>query len=133
MGRNFAYSEEAVNGVLRHCRSEPSGNPCYQGAMLLRIRELRDARKLTQQQLADLAGMSLSYLNEMENGKKQANQRRLEAIAAALGVRVIDLLRDASNPDAVDSHMETYRKLSPEDQAAVHRHAASLLAQKEAG
>lgn len=68
--------------------------------MKLLIREIRDALGMTGEQLAEKAGLSRSYLTEIENGTKTANTRRLEAIARALGVQPEDLIEkpDVSEP-----------------------------------
>ena len=60
--------------------------------MKLRIRELRMERGLTVEQLADMVGLSKSYVSEIENGKKQANQLRIQRFSEALGVKVFELL-----------------------------------------
>lgn len=62
--------------------------------MKLRIRELRSERGLTLQELAAEAGVSRSYLNELELGMKTINAARLRQIAAALDVSVTDLIED---------------------------------------
>jgi transcriptional regulator with XRE-family HTH domain len=95
--------------------------------MLLKVKELRKARGLTVEQLASKAGLSKSFLSEIENGIKQINGRRLEDLAAALGVRPRDLIADATLSREIADHLDVMSKLDPEDQAAVHRHALSLL------
>lgn len=99
--------------------------------MLLRIRELRKARGLTVEQLADAAGMSKGYLSEIENGKKQINARRMEALAAILHVGTAELIADPTVSQDLALHLEVVRKLPPEDQAAIQRHALSLLRARE--
>lgn len=54
--------------------------------MKLRIRQLRRERGLTLEELAELAGISRSYLNELELGAKTINANRLEQVARALEV-----------------------------------------------
>jgi transcriptional regulator with XRE-family HTH domain len=67
--------------------------------MQLRVKELRKQKGLTQVQVAARAGLSQSYFNEIETGKKTVNARRLEAIAKALGVPVTELIGgDESDP-----------------------------------
>jgi len=61
------------------------------GAMKFRIRELRKQRRLTLVELAEKAGISRSYLNELELGAKTINAARLEQVARALDVPVEDL------------------------------------------
>lgn len=99
--------------------------------MLLRIKDLRTARGLTVEQLASLAGLSKSYLSEIENGKKQINGRRLEALAAALQVKPTDLISDQEVSADLAAHLDVLRRLGPEDQAAVLRHALGLLRARE--
>lgn len=60
--------------------------------MKLMIREIRDAQGLTGEELAERAGISRSYLTEIEKGTKTPNTRRLESIAKALGVWPEDLM-----------------------------------------
>lgn len=66
--------------------------------MKLRIREIRQARDLTLQELADKAGLSRSYLTEMELGAKTINAIRMGQIAKALGVTVADLIPSEQYP-----------------------------------
>lgn len=51
-----------------------------------RIREVRDQRGLTLEQLAEKAGFSESYLSRMESGGRNVSLKNLARIAAALGV-----------------------------------------------
>jgi len=50
------------------------------------IKLWRDDRGLTQQKLADQAGISKSYLSQIESGKRQGTVETLTAIARALDV-----------------------------------------------
>ena len=52
----------------------------------LKLRQLRLDRSLSFQQLARLTGMSVSYLNEIERGKKSPRPDKLEELARALEV-----------------------------------------------
>lgn len=56
------------------------------------IRVWRKYRGLTQQQLADAAGISKPYLSQIESGKRMGTAEVLSAIAKALNVAVDDLL-----------------------------------------
>jgi transcriptional regulator with XRE-family HTH domain len=56
-----------------------------------RIRQLRDARGWTQQQLADEAEMERAYLAGMEIGARNPSLRNFVKIARALGVPLADL------------------------------------------
>lgn len=130
MGRNFAHSETHVNGELRYCRSEVGAASCYHGAMKVRIREVREAQGVSGRDLAARISISESYLSEIERGVKVVNSRRLEQLARALGVTVPDLIADGESDPAVAAHMAVFESLSPEDRAAVQRHAESLLASR---
>lgn len=95
--------------------------------MLLKVKEFRKQRGLTVEQLASKAGLSKSFLSEIENGKKQINGRRLQDLADALGVRPHDLIADVDLSQDIADHLHVVEQLDPEDQAAVYRHALSLL------
>ena len=64
------------------------------------IAEWRKARGLTQEQLADAAGMTAGNLSPLERGKINYTQVSLEAIATALAVEVEDLFRDPADAGA---------------------------------
>lgn len=69
--------------------------------MKLRIRQLRRERGLTLEELAELAGISRSYLNELELGAKTINANRLEQVARALEVPPESLFVASVEPIAV--------------------------------
>lgn len=58
-----------------------------------RVRELRKARQLTQQELAELTGLSRSYIGEIEIGKRNVSLKNIEIIAKALQTDVPSLLK----------------------------------------
>lgn len=95
--------------------------------MRLRLKEIRKERGLTTQQLADLAGMSQSYVSDIENGRKTLNARRMEQLATALGVSPLDLLADPGLSEKISRHLEVLRQLPEDDREAVMRHARGLL------
>ena len=51
----------------------------------------RQAKGITQDQLAELAGLNRAHLYGLENGKQSMTLRTLKIIADTLGVRVRDL------------------------------------------
>jgi transcriptional regulator with XRE-family HTH domain len=59
------------------------------------IREQRKARGLTQEALATRAGMTPDYLSAIETGEQVGEPGVLQALAAALGVPLPDLLQAA--------------------------------------
>lgn len=56
------------------------------------LRIWREYRGMTQEALAELAGVGKSYLSQIESGKKMGSARVLSALAAALRVDVDDLI-----------------------------------------
>lgn len=56
------------------------------------IRKLRQAKKMSQEELAFEAGIDRSYLSEIESGKKNVGVSVLDSIAKALEVAVADLV-----------------------------------------
>lgn len=57
-----------------------------------KIRNLRTIKGLSQENMADLLGMSLVAYGDIERNKKDVNLTRLEQISDALGVAVTDIL-----------------------------------------
>ncbi len=56
------------------------------------IKTWRDYRRLTQQELASRAGISASYLSQIESGKRTGTTAALAAIAAALNLALDDIV-----------------------------------------
>jgi len=57
-----------------------------------RFKAIRQAKGVTQDQLAELAGLNRAHLYRLENGKQSMTLRTLKIIADTLGVRVCDLV-----------------------------------------
>lgn len=98
----------------------------YTLGMGLRIRELREARGLTQAELSDMARLSRSQLSEIETESKPANTLRLAAIAKALDVSVEELFTDGSAEAYRTLILDLMRSMSPEDRDALLRMARAL-------
>lgn len=58
-----------------------------------KVRRTRKAKGLTQEKLAELAGMDYSYLNLIEAGKRNPTLKRIAKIARALGTTLSDLVK----------------------------------------
>jgi transcriptional regulator with XRE-family HTH domain len=56
------------------------------------LRRHRQAQARTLREVADAAGVSLTYLSEIERGRKEASSEVLEAICAALDLVLSELL-----------------------------------------
>ncbi len=76
-----------------------------------RIRELREAAGLTQQNLADRVRVSKVTISELERDKMRLDIHYMRRISQALGVLPADLLQDVDNP----------HRLSTEEQQVVDR------------
>jgi len=57
-----------------------------------RVKELRSVRGITQENLAELAGLSRQYIGDVERGTRNISLVNIEKIAAALDVTLPELL-----------------------------------------
>lgn len=64
-----------------------------------RIHRLRKQRQLTQEDLCDKAGISVDAVSRIESGDRVPTLETLQRIAAALNVRVTDILRETQLPE----------------------------------
>jgi transcriptional regulator with XRE-family HTH domain len=62
------------------------------------LRRLRHRRRLSQEMLAGEAGMTRSYLSDLETEKSAATVDRLDRLAAALGVSASELIDESLDP-----------------------------------
>ena len=59
-----------------------------------RIRDLRQARELTQEQLGERARVSYKFIGDVERGKGNPTVTWLDSVAKGLGVALKDLVAD---------------------------------------
>lgn len=94
------------------------------------VKELRERRMLSQQELADRAGVSLFTVQRIERREGSVRPKTGRAIAAALGVGVEDLLGKAQAPlpnfeverrDAIDVVIAAARQQAEQDGQAATR------------
>jgi transcriptional regulator with XRE-family HTH domain len=57
------------------------------------IRSHRTSQQIGMRQLAGIAGISYSFLSEVERGKKEISSEKLEDLCVAMGVSVPALLQ----------------------------------------
>lgn len=57
-----------------------------------KVRQYRDRRGMTQGELAEKAGVTQSFISDMEGNKKAPSTRTMILIAEALGVKLDALL-----------------------------------------
>lgn len=60
----------------------------------LRVRALRNALGVSQEALADIAGLHRTYIGSVERGERNVTLSNIYALADALGVPAQELLRD---------------------------------------
>jgi len=56
-----------------------------------KIKEIRKNRNLTQEELAEIAGLSVNYIGYIEQNKRMPSIKTADKIARALGVKFSDL------------------------------------------
>ena len=61
-----------------------------------RIKELRTQKKLTQEKLAWDAGVNRTYMNHIENGRKNISINTQEKIIKALGISFSEFFNDTT-------------------------------------
>jgi transcriptional regulator with XRE-family HTH domain len=64
----------------------------YLAAFALRLKLLRVGRRLTQEELAERAGMHRTFIGQLERGERGINVASLGRLARALGVEGRELL-----------------------------------------
>ncbi|OSJ34884.1 helix-turn-helix domain-containing protein [Bradyrhizobium japonicum] len=57
------------------------------------LRREREARELSQEALADLAGLHRTYVGSVERGERNISIDNIELLGRALGIEPADLLR----------------------------------------
>lgn len=57
-----------------------------------RLREVREGQGISQEKLADLAGLHRTYVSSVERGKNNISVVNIERLAVALGVSLRDLM-----------------------------------------
>jgi transcriptional regulator with XRE-family HTH domain len=89
----------------------------------LRVRQLREHKEMTQEDLATKAGITWHFVSSIERGIKTGTLETLAAIAAALDVTLSELFLDVDRPLPRESNRITTALAgrSPEVQRAVLR------------
>lgn len=57
-----------------------------------KIKAIRRSREVTQEQLAELSGLSLQYIGEIERGTRNPSLTSMESLAKALDLPIAELL-----------------------------------------
>ena len=71
-----------------------------------RIKQIRNSKKMTLKQLAELSGLSIGYLSQVERGKSSIAMNQLSKLADCLEVNIQYFITEDSNNDC--PVMKTY-------------------------
>lgn len=95
------------------------------------LRALRKRARLTQQQLADLAGLDRATISQIENGRESPRTSTVVGLAQVLGVRPVDLWRETipapSVPPAGQVREPEALTYEPLNQGELHAGLQELL------
>lgn len=72
---------------------EPSPSPS-RGTLARNLRRLRGERGLSQEALADLAGLHRTYIGSIERSERNVSLDNIDRLAASLGVTAPQLLAE---------------------------------------
>ena len=90
------------------------------------VRQLRRQRKMTQEDLAEIAGVNVKHLGEVERGKGNPTLQFLLKVSSALQVGLLSLFFDGPTPEPEDAvHYEEImtlvRRLDQPDLQKLHK------------
>lgn len=74
-----------------HPERDQEREPLWREAVGRELREERLGAARTLAHVAEQAGVSTQYLSEVERGRKEPSSEVLQAVAGALGLRLVDL------------------------------------------
>lgn len=95
-----------------------------------KIKTLREKKGLSKNKLGKLAGVSQSYVSEIEAGKKKPTLEILERICNALEITIVELLSDPNSdlPPDIAALIESAKHLTLEQRKALQRFIDTLKA-----
>ncbi len=91
--RRTGSSSSSHHGVVHAAQELPISADVSQ-RFGTRLRSLRSARNMTQQDMARRFGIDRSFISDVERGRKSISLVTLEVIALGLGVSISELLSD---------------------------------------
>jgi XRE family aerobic/anaerobic benzoate catabolism transcriptional regulator len=118
----------ADNAAARPAEADPE----FLAALGRRVREIREQRGMVRKALSHQAQVSERYLAALEGGEGNASVVLLRRVAAALGVRVVDLL-DAGELSAEQRSLQRFiEALPPSRHAEALQHLTQAFGQDQA-
>lgn len=75
--------------MIRRVKSKPTARERFAAC----LRSERAARGLSQEALADLAGLHRTYVGSVERSERNVSIDNMERLAAAFGLDIVDLLQ----------------------------------------
>ncbi len=97
-----------------------------------RIRNYRNEQRLSQEKLAELAGLHASYIGQLERGEKNATIESIEKVSSALGVplsQLFEKLDEKTTDNNIALHC--YELVSQKSKAQQERLYHMLLEMEE--
>ena len=95
-----------------------------------RLREVRKARGLSQQALAELSGITQAAISQIENDQRPFTLDWMRTFARIFNCQPADLLSDDDNPDRLTEEerllLERFRGAQPAQRAMIERVAEPL-------
>lgn len=76
-----------------------------------RLKFFRESRNLTKSRLAQLAGVSQSYISDIEAGKKNPTVEVLSRICDALGISLVEFLSGETNETGLNPETARFAKI----------------------
>ena len=123
MSRLLPNRQNKVNPVFAYLALVNSKAPdrfCHMDKVLPnRLREIRDDQGLTIEEVAELTGLSVSYVSRLENGERNLSVKNMNLFAHALKVDKRDLLHaevTPSNVVAVMGRIGAGAEILPDDE-----------------
>ena len=135
-GRGNGNSHFAADRSLDGSGMQPRGKTARELTIGRKLRELREERHLTQQEMAGKAGVPRTYISRIENARLLPGPVMLCRIADALAVAILDLLPQSKNasaaPELADAtywatFVSYFSQLRPGDMAYVVSHVREML------
>ena len=96
-----------------------------------KLRQIKEARKLTQNQLAEMGNVSPNAISKWINGSSCPKVETLEPLAKALGLTVGDLIGDFGNNQELSEEDKRFIALTPQRKALLLKFLDVIESEKD--